>query len=83
MLVVNGKNLRKKNKKGIDIREREVNKMLRTLDYGNVPIVECNVIRLPFDTYTVSIEDSDGNWYDIYALEDGGWVAVLDESLDE
>ena len=58
--------------------------LLRTLDYGNLPIVESNVIRLPFDIHMTSIEDCDGNWYDIYALaEDGEWVAVLDESLDE
>ena len=58
--------------------------MLRTLDYGNVTIVESNVIRVPYDTYVNSVMDSNGDWYDIYALaEDGTLVAILDESLDE
>ena len=58
--------------------------MIRTLDYGILPIVESNVIRLPFDTHITSIEDCDGNWYDIYALaEDGSLVAVLDETLED
>ena len=58
--------------------------MLRTLDFGNVTIVESNVIRVPYDTYVKSVMDSNGDWYDIYALaEDGSLVAVLDESLDE
>ena len=57
--------------------------MLRTLDFGELVIVDCNVIRSRYDEWIDSVKDSDGNWYDIYALEDGGWVAVLDESLDE
>jgi hypothetical protein len=58
--------------------------MIKTIDYGNVTIVESNVIRLPYDTLIGSVEMSDGSWYDIYALaEDGSLVAVLDECLDD
>ena len=58
--------------------------MLRTLDYGEITIVECNVIRAPYDTYIDSVMDSEGDWYDIYALaEDGSLVAVLDEVLED
>lgn len=58
--------------------------MLRTLDYGNVVVVEANAIRIPYDTYVHSVMDSDGNWYNIYALaEDGSLVAVLDETLED
>lgn len=58
--------------------------MIRTLKYGNITIVECNVIRIPFDTWVDTVECADGAYYDIYALaEDGSLVAVLDESLDE
>ena len=57
--------------------------MLRTLNYGDLVIVECNVIRLPFDTLVDTVETEDET-YDIYALaEDGTLVAVLDETLDE
>ena len=58
--------------------------LIRTLNYGNVTIVESNVIRVPYDTYVNSVMDINGDWYDIYALaEDGTLVAILDESLDE
>ena len=57
--------------------------MIRTLKYGTVKIVECDVIRLPFDTLVDTVETEDET-YDIYALaEDGTLVAVLDETLDE
>ena len=58
--------------------------MLRTLDYGELVVVECNVIRRPYDEWIDSVIDSDGNWYNIYALaEDGSLVAVLDETLED
>ena len=58
--------------------------MLKTLDYGTIKIVECNVIRLPYDILVDTVMDSEGNYYDIYALaEDGSLVAVLDETLED
>ena len=58
--------------------------MVKTVKYGELVIVECNVIRMLFDTWVDSLMDSDGNWYDIYALaEDGSLVAVLDETLED
>lgn len=57
--------------------------MLRTLNYGDVVIVERNVIRLPFDTLVDTVETEDET-YDIYAIaEDGSLVAVLDETLED
>lgn len=58
--------------------------MLRTADYGELVVVECNVIRKPYDILVDTVMDSDGQYYDIYHLaEDGTLVAVLDETLDE
>jgi hypothetical protein len=58
--------------------------MLRTLDYGAVKIVECNVIRIPYDILVGTVMDSAGNYYDIYHLaDDGTLVAVLDETLED
>jgi hypothetical protein len=58
--------------------------MLRTLDYGELVVVECSVIRKPYDILVDTIMDSDGQYYDIYALaEDGSLVAVLDETLED
>ena len=57
--------------------------MLRTLKYGDLVVVECNIIRLPFDTLVDTVETEDET-YDIYALaEDGTLVAVLDETLED
>jgi hypothetical protein len=57
--------------------------MIRTVKYGELVVVELNVIRLPFDTWVDSLQTSDGSWYDIYAIaEDGSLVAVLDETLE-
>lgn len=57
--------------------------MLRTLNYGDLVIVERNVIRLPFDTLVDTVETEDET-YDIYAIaEDGSLVAVLDETLED
>ena len=89
--MANGLNL-KKNKKvltnscGYDIiiTEREVMNMIKTVKYGELVVVECNVIRMPFDTWVDSLMDSEGNWYDIYVLaDDGSLVAVLDETLED
>ena len=58
--------------------------MLRTLDYGDLVVVESNVIRTPYDECIGSVMDSEGQWYDIYALaEDGSLVAVFDETLED
>lgn len=58
--------------------------MLRTVDYGTIKIIECNVIRPPYDILVDTIMDNDGNYYDIYALaDDGTLVAVLDETLED
>ena len=58
--------------------------MIRTLNYGELVVAECNVIRTPYDTFIDFVMDSEGNWYKIYALaEDGTLVAVLDEALEE
>ena len=58
--------------------------MLRTLDYGDLVVVEASVIRRPYDEWIDSVKDSDGNWYNIYALaEDSSLVAVLDETLED
>ena len=58
--------------------------MIKTVKYGKLVVVECNVIRMPFDTWVDSLMDSEGKWYDIYTLaEDSSLVAVLDKSLDE
>lgn len=55
--------------------------MLRTLDYGDLVVVECNVIRTPYDILVDTVMDSDGQYYDIYHL--GSLVAVLDETLED
>ena len=58
--------------------------MLRTLDYGELVIVECNIIREPYDILVGTVMDSEGNWYDVYHLaEDGSLVAVLDATLED
>lgn len=55
--------------------------MLRTLDYGTIPVVEKNVIRQPYDTFVDTIE-TNCDFYDIFAIaEDGSLVAVLDDCL--
>jgi hypothetical protein len=67
----------------IERNEREVNKMLRTLNYGELVIVEPSIIRIPYDTLVDTIETEDET-YDIYSLaEDGSLVAVLDEALED
>ncbi len=58
--------------------------MLRTVDYGELVVVECNVIRMPYDILVDTVMDSEGNYYDIYHLaDDGTLVAVLDETLED
>ena len=67
----------------IERNEKEVNKMLRTLNYGELVIVEPSIIRIPYDTLVDTIETEDET-YDIYSLaEDGSLVAVLDEALED
>lgn len=57
--------------------------MLRTLNYGELVIVEPSIIRIPYDTLIDTIETEDET-YDIYSLaEDGSLVAVLDETLED
>ena len=57
--------------------------MIRTVEYSNVVIVESNVIR-PEDIYLSSVMDTEGEWYDIYAIAgDGVLVAVHDTTLED
>ena len=57
--------------------------MIRTVEYSNVTIVEPNVIR-PKDIYLSSVMDTEGEWYDIYAIaEDGVLVAVHDTTIED
>ena len=58
--------------------------MLKTLDYGDLVVVEASVIRTPYDECIGSVMDSEGQWYDIYKVaECGSLVAVLDETLKD
>ena len=55
--------------------------MIRTVKYGELEVVDkCEVTK--FDTWIDSLMDSQGNWYDVFALaEDGCLVAVKDEVI--
>ena len=56
--------------------------MLKTLNYGELVIVEPNIIRNS-DTLVDTIK-TENETYDIYSLvEDGSFVAVLNEALED
>lgn len=49
---------------------------IRTLDFGTVVVVNRNRIVTSCDTLVTTIETSDGEWYDLYALADYYGVIV-------
>jgi hypothetical protein len=55
--------------------------MIRTVKYGELDVVNKSIVTR-FDTWIDSLMDSEGDWYDVFALvEDGSLVAVKDEVI--
>ena len=55
--------------------------MIRTVKYGELEVVDKNEIT-GLDAWIDSLMDSQGDWYDVFALaEDGCLVAVKDEVI--
>lgn len=54
---------------------KRVNK-IRTLDFGTVVVVNRNRIVTSCDVLVATIETSNGEWYDLYALADHYGVIV-------
>lgn len=52
---------------------------IRTLDFGDLPIVDRSRICTPYDQYVGYIDGNSGyRGYDVYELAEGGLVAVLE-----
>ena len=52
---------------------------IRTVDFGDLPIVDRSRICTPYDQYVGYIDgDSGSRGYDVYEFAEGGLVAVLE-----